>query len=71
MGRQATNRAVVLVGILDIVSRTGRRITPVCSLRYQDLRLDQAKYGAICWPTDTDKMAGRRSYPSLQRFEPP
>ena len=42
--------------IVDIVNGTGRRITPVCSLRYQDLRLDQGRYGAICWPADTDKL---------------
>ena len=55
---QGTRREVrsYLSEILDIVNGTGRRITPVCSLRYQDLHLDQAKYGAICWPADTDKM---------------
>jgi integrase len=41
--------------ILDIVNGTGRRITAVCSLRYQDLRLDQAQHSAILWPADTDK----------------
>ncbi len=55
---QGTRREVrsYLSEILDIVNGTGRRITPVCSLRYQDLRLDQGKYGAICWPADTDKV---------------
>jgi integrase len=55
---QATRREVrsYLSEILDIVNGTGRRITPVCSLRYQDLRLDQREYGAICWPADTDKV---------------
>ncbi len=53
-GKRRTVRSY-LSEILDIVNGTGRRITAVCSLRYQDLRLDQAQYGAICWPADTDK----------------
>jgi integrase len=37
---------------------TGRRITAICSLRYEDLRLEtrpDAPCGAIRWPEDTDK----------------
>ncbi|MCH7717261.1 MAG: tyrosine-type recombinase/integrase [Gemmatimonadetes bacterium] len=53
-GKRRTVRSY-LSEILDIVNGTGRRITAVCSLRYQDLRLDQALHGAILWPADTDK----------------
>lgn len=45
--------------LLDIVVGTGRRISAVCGLRYQDIRLEPAPgapHGAIVWPEDTDKM---------------
>src|SRR5205823_1831071 len=38
---------------------TGRRLGPVRTLRYQDLRLTRtasAPHGAIAWPGETDKM---------------
>jgi len=41
--------------LLDIVNGTGRRISAVCQLRYDDLRLDQKPHGAIRWPAETDK----------------
>jgi integrase len=44
--------------ILDLAHDTGRRITAICSLRYQDLRLEprsDAPHGAIRWPEVTDK----------------
>ena len=41
--------------LLAIVNGTGRRISAVCQLRYEDLRLDSGPYGAIRWPTDTDE----------------
>lgn len=41
--------------ILDIVNGTGRRVTAVLKLRYEDLRLDGKPHGAIRWPADTDK----------------
>ncbi len=41
--------------LLDIVDGTGRRISAVCQLRYEDLRLDVGPYGAIRWPAHTDK----------------
>ena len=35
---------------------TGRRLSPVCQLRYEDLRFNDATpFGSICWPADTDK----------------
>jgi integrase-like protein len=42
--------------ILDISNGAGRRISPVVSLRYENLRLGEGPHGAICWPADTDKM---------------
>lgn len=45
--------------IFEIVVGTGRRISAVCSLRFEDLDLDRtpkAPHGAIVWPADTDKM---------------
>lgn len=56
-------RRSYLPEILDLVAGTGRRITPVCALRAEDLRLaatPAAPHGAIHWPADTDKM-GRES----------
>ena len=48
-------RRSYLSEILDIVNGTGRRITAVCELRYDDLRLDLKPHGAIRWPAETDK----------------
>ena len=42
--------------ILDIVNGTGRRLSAVCSLTYEDLSLSEGPYGSIRWPADTDKM---------------
>jgi len=41
--------------ILDIVSGTGRRLSAVLQLRYEDLQLSDGPHGAIRWPADTDK----------------
>lgn len=41
--------------LLDIVNGTGRRISAVCKLRYEDLRLEQGPHGSIRWPAQTDK----------------
>ena len=44
--------------ILNIAEGTGRRISAICSLRYQDLVLTtatNAPHGAIRWPAETDK----------------
>lgn len=41
--------------LLDIVNSTGRRISPVCQLTYDDLRLNEGgPFGAFRWPADTD-----------------
>lgn len=41
--------------LLDLAHGTGRRISAICALRYEDLRLDHGPYGAIRWPAQTDK----------------
>lgn len=48
-------RRSYLSEILDIVNGTGRRISAICALRHDDLKLDYAPHGAICWPAATDK----------------
>ncbi|MGH9321462.1 MAG: hypothetical protein ACRD3V_16450, partial [Vicinamibacteria bacterium] len=48
--------------IFEIVVGTGRRISAVCGLRYEDLELQagpDAPWGAIVWPEDLDKMGKR------------
>lgn len=46
--------------LLDIANGTGRRISAIVQLRYEDLRLDVKPFGAIRWPAATDK-TGRES----------
>ncbi len=45
-----------LTELLEIVNGSGRRISAVCQLRFDDLKLSQGPYGSIRWPADTDKM---------------
>jgi site-specific recombinase XerD len=42
--------------LLDIVNGTGRRVSAVLDLHYEDLRLDEGPDGAIQWRADSDKM---------------
>ena len=49
-------RRSYLSELLDIVEGTGRRISAVLQLRYENLLLNDGKHGAVCWPADTDKM---------------
>jgi len=44
--------------LLVLANETGRRLSAILGLRYEDLRLEgsqNAPYGAISWPADTDK----------------
>lgn len=41
--------------LLDLAHGTGRRISAICGLRYEDLRPDDGPYGSIRWPAATDK----------------
>jgi integrase len=52
--------------LLDITNGTGRRISAICKLRYEDLRLDHGPYGAIRWPADTDKVGRETTVPIYQ-----
>ncbi len=55
-----------LTELLDIAHGTGRRISAICSLRYEDLQLERMEgrpYGAIRWPEDTDKMGRETTAP--------
>ena len=53
-GRSKTVRSY-LSEILDIVSGTGRRLSAVLQLQYEDLQLQDGPHGAIRWPAATDK----------------
>ncbi len=53
-GRSETQRTY-LPELLDIVVGTGRRISAVLQLRYENLQ-SEGPYGSIRWPGDTDKM---------------
>lgn len=46
--------------LLDLANGTGRRLSAICALRFEDLRFEQPPHGAIRWPADTDKQ-GRES----------
>lgn len=51
-------RRSYLSELLDLANGTARRISAICRLRYEDLRLaatPAAPHGAIRWPEDTDK----------------
>ena len=49
--------------LLDIINGTGRRLSAVCSLTYEDLRLTEGPYGSMRWPADTDKMGQESTVP--------
>lgn len=57
-GGKPVRQRSYLSELLDIAQGTGRRITAIAALRFQDLRMEQtpqAPYGAIRWPQDSDK----------------
>jgi integrase len=52
--------------VLSILNGTGRRVSAVLALRYEDLRLAKTKsapHGAVAWPGETDKMGKAWSAP--------
>ncbi len=52
--------------LLDLVHGTGRRVSAVLALRYENLQLAKTKHaphGAIAWPGETDKMGKAWSAP--------
>jgi len=61
-----THTRSYLSELLDVVEGTGRRISAVCALRLDDLRLErtnEAPNGSIVWPSDTDKMGYESAAP--------
>lgn len=52
--------------ILDVANGTGRRISAILQLKYEDLRLEDGQHGAIHWPADTDKMGKESVVPINQ-----
>jgi integrase len=63
-------RRSYLSELLDIAYETGRRISAILGLRYDDLRLARtanAPYGSIQWPGETDKMGKEWSAPVTAR----
>ncbi len=52
--------------LLDIVNGTGRRISAVCSLQYDDLLLNAGPHGAIRWRADADKTGRETTVPISQ-----
>lgn len=59
-------RRSYLSELLDLAQGTGRRITAICSLRYDDLRLNEGPHGSIRWPADTDK-TGRETVTPMSK----
>lgn len=61
------SRRSYLSELLDIAQGTGRRISAICALRYEDLQMERTiarPHGAIRWPGNTDKM-GRETIAPL------
>src|SRR5437879_1682466 len=55
-GKSQRSQASYLPEVLDLVWGTGRRISAILSLRFEDLKLDLKPHGAIRWPKTTDKI---------------
>ncbi|MDT8342682.1 MAG: tyrosine-type recombinase/integrase [Longimicrobiales bacterium] len=56
-GRRRTERTY-LRELLILAHETGRRITPICKLRWSDIQWERSEtrpHGAIAWPGQTDK----------------
>ena len=54
-GDRGQKQRSYLSELLDIAFGTGRRISAICALRYEDLQLDVKPHGAVRWPAATDK----------------
>jgi len=62
-GGEAQKKRSYLSELLDLAYGTGRRISAICALRYEDLRLDAKPFGAIRWPAATDKQGRETTAP--------
>jgi integrase len=61
-GKRVEQRSY-LSELLDIVNGTGRRLSAVCKLTYEDLRLGEGPHGTIRWPASTDKTGRETAVP--------
>lgn len=55
-GKNRRSTPSYLGALLPIANGSGRRISAILALRYQDLKLSDGPHGSILWPADTDKM---------------
>jgi integrase len=62
-GGKAQKQRSYVSELLDIAFGTGRRISAICALRYEDFRLDVKPHGAIRWPAATDKQGRETTAP--------
>ena len=62
-GEEWQKQRSYLSELLDLAYGTGRRISAILSLRYEDLRMDAKPHGAICWPAATDKQGRETTAP--------
>ena len=63
IGRNTRPRSY-LTEILDILNGSGQRLSAVCSLTFDDLRLNEGgPDGLIRWPADTDKIGVESTVP--------
>ncbi|OLC41923.1 MAG: hypothetical protein AUH75_05370 [Gemmatimonadetes bacterium 13_1_40CM_4_65_7] len=62
-GKEWQKQRSYLSELLDLAYGTGRRISAILALRYEDLRLDAKPHGAICWPAATDKQGRETTAP--------
>ncbi len=62
-GGDAHKQRSYLSELLDVAFGTGRRISAICALRYEDLRMDSKPHGAIRWPAATDKQGRETTAP--------
>lgn len=65
-GEQRVSRRSHLSEVLCLVHHTGRRLSAVLALRYDDLRLDEGPFGSIRWPKATDKLRRETVIPISQ-----
>ena len=49
--------------LVDIANGTGHRLSAICSLTFEDLRLGEGPYGSIHWPSGTDKVEYEATVP--------
>jgi len=49
--------------LLDLANGTGHRLSAICSLTFENLRLGEGPYGSIHWPSDTDKVGYEATVP--------